>query len=68
MTPEEREKALEAAGVTTAAIARTTGVSWQHALYVRRGERRSPRVEQAIAEALGLPVNKVFPPRMEPAA
>lgn len=68
MTPEERELALERAGVTTAVIARTAGVTWQHAHYVRRGERRSPRVEAAIAAALGLDVSEVFPPRETAAA
>jgi len=37
-------------------------VSANHVSKVVAGERRSPRIEAAIAEAIGLPAAKVFPP------
>ncbi|MEA3247226.1 MAG: helix-turn-helix transcriptional regulator [Gemmatimonadota bacterium] len=65
MPPLERKVALMRAGVTQTAIARQAGVTVSHVSEVMYGRRRSPRIEQAIAEALKLPVAAVFEPVAE---
>lgn len=61
----ERKAELVRAGVTLSAIARKAGVSLSHVSEVMYGRRRSPRIEQAIADALKLDVSDVFPPAAE---
>jgi hypothetical protein len=69
MTPDERLTALSAAGLTIAEVHRRYGQgTYHHFRYVVLGERRSPKIEQAVADALGQPVTKVFPPRESMAA
>jgi len=64
LTPLDRKVALLRAGVRMSDIARRVQppVSANHVSKVVAGERRSPRIEAAIAEAIGLPITKVFPP------
>lgn len=60
MKPADRKAELVRRGVTLADIARALEVSGPHVSQVLYGKRRSPRVEQAIAEAIGKPVSRVF--------
>lgn len=64
LTPLDRKVALLRKRMTMSEIARRLKppVSPNHVSKVVAGERRSPRVEAAIAEAIGLPVGRVFPP------
>lgn len=61
MTPAERKAELMRRGVTQTAIAERLGVHLSHVGHVVNDRRRSVAVEQAIAEAIGKPVKKVFP-------
>jgi lambda repressor-like predicted transcriptional regulator len=63
MTPNERKAELVRRGRTMADIARQLGVSLGHVAQVVRGLRRSPSVEQAVAEAIEHDVADVFPPQ-----
>lgn len=65
MSPLERKVALLRAHITQSEIAREMGVSVSHVSEVLYGRRRSPRIEQAIADALKLPVHDVFEPAPE---
>jgi transcriptional regulator with XRE-family HTH domain len=60
MSPIDRKVALIRKGIAMTEIARALEVSHTQVSRVVAGERRSPRVEQAIADALGLPVREVF--------
>lgn len=62
LTTRERKAGLVLKGITVRSIARDLGVSEGHVSQVLSGLRRSPRVEQAVAEAIGKPVERVFPP------
>jgi len=71
LTTLQRKAALMEKGVTQAQIAATLGISEQQVSQVmncERTERRSRRVEQAIADAIGKPVAKVFPKATQGAA
>jgi len=61
MSARERKAALVLRGITGAHLARELEVSEQQVSQVLRGFRRSPRVEAAIAAAIGKPVGRVFP-------
>lgn len=61
-SPTERKVALLRAGITQSQIARQLRTSLQYVNDVLYGRRRSPRIEAAIAEAIGRPVEDVFPP------
>jgi hypothetical protein len=61
MTALERKVALILAGVKMKEIARQLGVSGVHVSLVVRGLRHSPRVQRAVADAIGKPVHEVFP-------
>jgi transcriptional regulator with XRE-family HTH domain len=61
----ERKEALGHGGISR--IAAVAGVSQSWVSLVLHGRRRSPRVEAAIAEAIGLPVDVVFPDPSVPA-
>lgn len=67
MTAKDRKIALLRRDVTMSAIARRLGVTTGHVSQVVAGRRRSPTVERAVAEAVGLPVGRVFPPLPAPA-
>jgi transcriptional regulator with XRE-family HTH domain len=58
---QRRRELLRAAGVTQAEIAARIGVSRQSVGLVLVDHHRSRRVEQAIAEACGAPVEELFP-------
>lgn len=60
MTPNERKAALMLRDVTISEIARGLGVTVGHVSHVVAGNRRSPNVEQAIADAIGQPLADVF--------
>lgn len=62
LTPRERKAALVLKGVTYAAIARELEITGTQVGSVVAGIRRSSRVEQAVADAIGKPVRAVFPP------
>ena len=62
MTAADRKAEMVRRGVRQADIARALGVSPSHVAQVIAGVRRSPNVEPAVAEAIGLPVDDVFPP------
>ena len=70
MSPIDRKVELLRKGVSMSEIARELDppVSLNHVSRVVAGERRSPRVEAAIAEAIGLPLDAVFDPQDERAA
>lgn len=59
--PRQRKAALVLKGVKQADIARRLGVAPTHVSDVIYGRRRSARVEEAIAEALGRPQGEIFP-------
>lgn len=63
MTPLEIKIELMRAGITQADIARRAGVSRQAVYIALKNGRPMPRVKQAIAAALGLTVDQVFPPQ-----
>lgn len=60
MTPAERKAELVKNGTKIIDIAKALGVSQAHVSRVVKGERRSPTVEAAVADAIGKPVKKVF--------
>ncbi len=61
LSAKERKARLMLAGVTQTEIADRLGVTVMHVSHVIAGRRRSPRVEQAVADAIGSPPNRVFP-------
>lgn len=71
MTALQRKAALVGRGVSITSIAAGAGVTPQHVSQVMNCEktyRRSPRIEAAIADAIGKPVSKVFPKATQGAA
>jgi transcriptional regulator with XRE-family HTH domain len=60
LTALERKAEMVLRQVTQQDIANGLGLTQSHVSEVIRGKRRSPRVEQAVAEALGRPVEEVF--------
>lgn len=63
LTPFERKVGLMKRGISMSEIGRSLGITGAQVSYVVAGQRRSPRVEIAVAEALGEPIEKVFEPR-----
>lgn len=61
LTPQDRKAELVRRGLTMSDVARQLDLSLNHVSKVIAGERRSPRVEQAIAELIQRPVHRVFP-------
>lgn len=61
LTPQDRKAELVRRGLTMSDVARSLGLSLNHVSKVIAGERRSPRVERAIAKRIGQPVESVFP-------
>lgn len=68
LSPNDRKAELKRRGITGRQIARQLAVGDDAVSHVLAGRSRSERIETAIAEALGLPVEKVFPPRRTDAA
>lgn len=66
LDPRQRKAALVLRGVSQADIARRAGVTATHVSDVLHGRRRSPRVERAIAEALGRAIEDLFPEPQHP--
>lgn len=68
LTPVDRKIALIRKGVRMSEIAKRLDppVSVNHVSKVVAGDRRSPRIEEAIADAIGLPLRRVFPPPPPP--
>lgn len=62
LSVNDRKAELVRRGVTMTAIADQLDVTPQHVSQVISGERRSVRVEEAVADALGMPVEDVFEP------
>ena len=60
MNAIERKVALLRKGISMSDIARQLDVTPQHVSMVVNGERRSPRVEDAIAAALDIPLHELF--------
>jgi len=69
LSPLQRKAAFASAAILnrktqTAAAKEDLGVSLPHLLGVMSGERvGSDRLEQRFAEYIGLPVNRVWPPK-----
>lgn len=61
--PQDRKAELVRRGVRITRIARDLGFSQPYVSDVIAGNRRSERIEQAVADAIGLPVADVFPAR-----
>ncbi len=61
MEPNEIRAAMVLARVTITSIAKKLGVApqWVHAVIT--GKRPTPRIRQAIAEAIGKPVDEIWP-------
>lgn len=70
LSPLDIKVELIRKGVTMSAIARELEppVSANHVSKVVAGERRSPRIEAAIAEKIGRAVDEVFEPKAATAA
>lgn len=68
LTPQDRKAELVRKGLSMSDVARQLDLSLNHVSKVIAGERRSPRVEQAVAELIGMPVTKVFPKPLARAA
>lgn len=62
MTPTERKVELLKRDTTMTALAESLGCTVSHVSHVIHGRRRAPRIEQAIADAIGKPVKRVFEP------
>ncbi len=62
LTVRQRLTLWEKAGGSYADVARAVGVNRATVLYVMRGERRSQKVEVALARVLGVSVDIAFPP------
>ena len=61
MKPNEIRSELVLLGVTLQSIATSLDVSKQHVWQVVNGHRRNPRVQSAVAKALGRTLERVFP-------
>ena len=63
MHPADIKAGLEKRGMRISVLARHLNLDISTVSHVLKGRQRSRRVEMAIAEALGLPLEKVFPNR-----
>lgn len=66
MLAHERKRALREVGSSLTAIAVECGVSLPHVSLVNSEERDSPKVREAIARALGRPLEEVWAPWQDP--
>lgn len=62
MKPLDRKVELVRREINLAQIGRQLGVTRHHVAMVVGGRRRSPSVEAAVSEAIGLPMEEVFGP------
>jgi transcriptional regulator with XRE-family HTH domain len=60
-SPPNRKALLRQRNRTLKELARRLGVSLGHVSRVVSGERHSPRIERAVARALGLSLREAFP-------
>lgn len=60
MKPADRKAELVRRGKSISSVARELDVAPSHVNQVVNDKRRSPRVEQAIADAIEMPVHEVF--------
>ena len=67
MKPNEIKSQLVLRGVTATAIARSLGLARPNVTATISGKRRTARIRQAIADAIGRPVSEVFPDQQEAA-
>jgi len=63
MTPNEIRAALILNEVKVIDIAKSLCLKHSNVSVVISGGKSTPRVRQAIADAIGRPVNEVFPPQ-----
>lgn len=68
MKPNEIRAALVLRGITVTSIADRVGAKRPNVSMVISGARPTQRIRAAIAEAIGKPVDKVFPPDNKEAA
>lgn len=68
MKPADRKAELVRRGKSISSVARELDVAASHVNQVVNDKRRSPRVEQAIAAAIEMPVDEVFEPAPSGAA
>lgn len=66
MTPKELKIRFLEHDVTQAQVAAKAGVTRQTVSLVCNGHGRSRRVEEIVAQALGLPRRRIFPITPEP--
>ena len=64
MHAEEIKAALRMKGVTQARLADRLGVARATVSMVISGASRSGRIQQAVADVLGLPQNEIWPDRV----
>lgn len=67
MKPNEIKAALVLRGITAVSIAKSLGLARSNVTATISGKRRTPRIRQAIAAAIGRPVAEVFPDHKEAA-
>lgn len=68
MKPNERRAELVRRGVKVASIARELGITGPSVSQVINERRSTPRIKEAIAKAIGKPVDEVFPDPTKEAA
>ena len=61
MTTKEIKIAMIIKDVTTASIAESIGVHRPHVSMIIHGKLKTPRIPAAVAKAIGMPVEEVFP-------
>jgi transcriptional regulator with XRE-family HTH domain len=61
-----RKVAMLEAGLTGLEIALDLGITKQAVSAVINGRKSTPRVQQAIADRCGLPLEELFPPELQP--
>ena len=61
MKPNEIRAGLIIKGITIASIANKLGIKPTNVSFVIAGTRTTPRIQAAVAKAIGKPVEEVFP-------
>ena len=61
MHPADIKAALQKRGSSQAKIADAANVSRSHVTYVIQGRSKSRRIAEAISQATGIPVNRLWP-------
>lgn len=68
MKPNEIKAALVLNGITATSIAKTIGLPRPNVSETISGVRKTKRIRKAIANAIGMPVEEVFPEQTKEAA